>query len=129
MITQEQAREYLDSVGLTLPGFLLTALVEHVNSISSCLSENYPPGTALLIQSYLLGILGLAQGDKYVSSQTAPSGASQSFRYLGMKERWSSQLRLLRSLDKFGCTDGLIPDNPFASSYGGLWTAKGGCHE
>lgn len=33
MITTEQAKEYLDSIGIKLPDFILAALVEQVNSI------------------------------------------------------------------------------------------------
>lgn len=125
MITKEQAREYLDSVGLTFPDFLLAALVEELNSIWDCLSENYSASTALLIQTYLLGLLGIAQGDKYIASQSAPSGASRSFRYNSMRERWSNQLALLRRLDAHGCTTDLIPDDPFALS-AGMWVSTGG---
>uniref|UniRef100_UPI0027DC50D8 DUF7370 family protein n=1 Tax=Leptospira borgpetersenii TaxID=174 RepID=UPI0027DC50D8 len=75
MITTEQAKEYLKSVGITLPDFILEALVEQANSIQECLDAHYQPATALLIQMYLLGLMGLGQGDRYISSQTAPSGA------------------------------------------------------
>lgn len=81
MITTEQAKEYLESVGITLPDFILQAIVEQANSIQECLDAHYPPATALLIQSYLLGLMALGQGDRYISSQTAPNGASRSFRY------------------------------------------------
>lgn len=63
MVTQEQAKEYLVSQGITLPDFILTALVEQANSIQECLDANYPPATALLIQMYLLGLMGLGQGE------------------------------------------------------------------
>lgn len=61
MITTEQAREYLKSVGITLPDFILEALVEQANSIQECLDAHYSPATALLIQSYLLGLMALGQ--------------------------------------------------------------------
>ncbi|EHL37436.1 hypothetical protein SEEM710_10874 [Salmonella enterica subsp. enterica serovar Montevideo str. ATCC BAA710] len=57
MITTEQAKEYLESVGITLPDFILQAIVEQANSIQECLDAHYPPATALLIQSYLLGLM------------------------------------------------------------------------
>jgi len=126
MITVEQAREYLDSVGVNLPDFLLTALVEQVNTINDCLAEHYSPAVALLIQCYLLGLMGLAQGDKYISSQTAPSGASRSFRYLAFADRWKGLLGLLRGLDKYGCTTGLVPPDPTVTAHGGIWIGRGG---
>lgn len=127
MVTQEQAKEYLVSQGITLPDFILAALVEQANSIQECLDANYTPATALLIQMYLLGMLGLGQGDKYISSQSAPSGASRSFRYGSFADRWKGSLVLLRGLDKFGCADALIPADPTQKAFAGIWIAKGGC--
>lgn len=127
MVTKEKAKEYLDSQGITLPDFVLDALVEQVNSIQGCLDANYPASTALLIQLYLLGLMGLGQGDKYISSQTAPSGASRSFRYQSFSDRWKGALNLLRGLDKKGCAIGLIPPDPTNKAFAGVWIGKGGC--
>lgn len=128
MITTEQAREYLKSVGITLPDFILEALVEQANSIQECLDAHYSPATALLIQSYLLGMMALGQGDKYVSSHTAPSGASESFRYQSFADRWKGSLNLLRGLDKYGCATALIPADPTAApAFAGIWIGRGGC--
>ncbi|HBH6866685.1 DUF7370 family protein [Serratia marcescens] len=127
MVTKEKAKEYLDSQGITLPDFVLDALVDQVNSIQECLDANYPASTALLIQLYLLGLMGLGQGDKYISSQTAPSGASRSFRYQSFSDRWKGELNLLRGLDKKGCATGLIPPDPTNKAFAGVWIGKGGC--
>ncbi|HEJ8079018.1 hypothetical protein I5M85_07155 [Serratia marcescens] len=127
MVTKEKAKEYLESQGITLPDFVLDALVEQVNSIQECLDANYPASTALLIQLYLLGLMGLGQGDKYISSQTAPSGASRSFRYQLFSDRWKGALNLLRGLDKKGCAIGLIPPDPTNKAFAGVWIGKGGC--
>ncbi|MEL5641435.1 hypothetical protein FOT55_15170 [Serratia bockelmannii] len=127
MVNKEKAKEYLESQGITLPDFVLDALVEQVNSIQECLDANYPASTALLIQLYLLGLMGLGQGDKYISSQTAPSGASRSFRYQSFSDRWKGALNLLRGLDKKGCAIGLIPPDPTNKAFAGVWIGKGGC--
>lgn len=127
MVTKEKAKEYLESQGITLPDFVLDALVEQVNSIQECLDVNYPASTALLIQLYLLGLMGLGQGDKYISSQTAPSGASRSFRYQSFSDRWKGALNLLRGLDKNGCATDLIPPDPTNKAFAGVWIGKGGC--
>ncbi|WP_413498941.1 hypothetical protein [Buttiauxella gaviniae] len=127
MITTEQAKEYLASVGITLPDFILQALVDQVNSIQECLDANYPASTAMLIQLYLLGLMGLAQGDKYLSSQSAPSGASRSFRYQSFSDRWKGSLSLLRGLDKYGCATSLTPPDPTQQAFAGIWIGKGGC--
>ncbi|QKJ17471.1 DUF7370 family protein [Yersinia kristensenii] len=127
MVTLEQAKQYLETVGITLPDFILQALIEQVNSIQECLDEHYPASTALLIQLYLLGLMGLGQGDKYISSQTAPSGASRSFRYQSFADRWNGSLSLLRSLDKHGCAAAITPPNPNNAAFAGIWIGKGGC--
>lgn len=127
MVTKEKAKEYLESQGITLPDFVLDALVEQVNSIQECLDANYPASTALLIQLYLLGLMGLGQGDKYISSQTAQSGASRSFRYQSFSDRWKGALNLLRGLDKKGCATGLVPPDPTNKAFAGVWIGKGGC--
>lgn len=129
MITAEQAQQYLTSQGISkVPDFILAAWIELVNSIQGCLDEHYTPAVALLIQSYLLALMAYGQGDKYISSQTAPSGASRSFRYQGFADRWRGMLGLLRGLDKHGCATGLVPPDPTIQAHGGLWIAKGGCH-
>lgn len=129
MVTIDQAKQYLEGQGIVLPDFVLAALVGQASSIQECLDEHYTPETALLIQLYLLSLMGLGQGDRYISSQTAPSGASRSFRYQGFADRWSGALSLLRGLDKFGCASELIPPDPTKKAFAGMWIAKGGCHE
>lgn len=112
-ITVEQAREYLASIGITLPDFMLTLLVTQVNAIDACLiGAGYDDATAQLIKLYTIGLMGVVQGDRYVTSQRAPSGAAQSFRYGTLSERYSAGLSLLQRLDTAGCTDALIPPDP-----------------
>ncbi|EBJ0807412.1 hypothetical protein KAN66_003427 [Salmonella enterica subsp. enterica serovar Agona] len=127
MITTEQAKEYLESVGITLPDFILQAIVEQANSIQECLDAHYPPATALLIQTYLLGLMALGQGDRYISSQTGPNGASRSFRYQSFTDRWRGALSLLRGADKYGCANDLLPPDPTNTAFAGIWIGKGGC--
>ena len=127
MVTTDQAKEYLEGQGITLPDFVVAALVEQANSIQDCLDANYTPATALLIQLYLLGLMGLGQGDRYLSSQTSPSGASQSFRYRDFADRWRGAMSLLRGLDVHGCATGIIPSDPTNTAHAGMWVAKGGC--
>ena len=129
MITTEQAQQYLQSQGIdNVPGFILAAWIEQLGAIQACLDEHYTPATALLIQAYLLALFALGQADKYISSQTAPSGASRSFRYNSFVDRWNAQASLLRALDKYGCATELVPPDPTKPSHAGLWVAKGGCN-
>lgn len=129
MLTTDQAKQYLQSQGIdNVPDFILAAWIELVNSIQPCLDEHYPAGVALLIQSYLLALMAYGQGDKYISSQSAPSGASRSFRYQGFADRWRAMLALLRGLDTNGCATGLIPPDPTQTAHAGIWIGKGGCY-
>lgn len=124
MITTAQAQEYLASVGITIPSFMLDALIEQANSIEECLTAHYTPGVATLIQAYLLALFALGQGDKFISSQTAPSGASRSFRYANFADRWRASVSLLNNLDKHGCASHLVPDDPTKTASGGMWISK-----
>lgn len=126
MVTTEQAREYLESQGIDLPDIILSLLVEQANSVNECLDANYPASTATLIQLYLIGLLGLTQADKYISSQTGPNGASQSYRYVDFNKRWKAACSLLRSIDRHNCTAELIPADPEATAHAGLWIGKSG---
>jgi hypothetical protein len=128
-LTDEQAREYLASVGITLPPFMLTLLVAQANSIDACLiGAGYSDATALLIKLYAIGLLGVVQGDRYVTSQRAPSGAGQSFRYGTLSERYSAGLSLLNRLDTAGCAAGIIPPDPTgARAFFGVSTGGGCC--
>lgn len=125
-ITLEQAQEYLASVGITIPAFMLQLLVDRANTIGPCLDEHYDPATATLILLYLVGLFGVVQGDRYVTSETAPkTGASRSYRYGTLQDRYRASLSLLNSLDTFGCSGPLIPAEPGPSV--GMWLGKGGC--
>ena len=126
MITLEQAQQYLVSVGIVAPDFIVQLWVDRVNTIQPCLDEHYDPATALLIQMYLIGLMGvLGNGGKYITSQTAPSGASQSYKYGALQDNYRSALSLLNSLDPYGCSGPLVPAEPGARA--GMWLGRGGC--
>ncbi len=126
MVTTEQAREYLESQGVEIPDVILSLLVEQANSVNECLDANYPASTATLIQLYLIGLLGLSQVARYVSSQSGPNGASQSYSYVDFSKRWKAAYSLLYSLDKQHCTAELIPADPDNTAHAGLWIGKSG---
>lgn len=129
MLTVEQAQQYLKSQGIdTVPEFILQAWLDLANGANECLEERYTPSVAMLIQCYLIALMAYGQGDKYISSQTAASGAGRSFRYQSFADRWKGILSLLRGLDVHGCVSGLIPADPTQNAHGGIWIAKGGCY-
>lgn len=129
MLTIQQAQEYLAAQGIDLPAFVVVALLDGFEDLLDCLEANYPDGTVMLIQLYLLQLLALAQMGRNISSQTAPSGASRSFRYNSLGDQWRATLSLLRSLDKAGCTNDLVPEDPFPVAHAGMWIApnRRGC--
>lgn len=116
MPTLEELQQYLASVGYSAPTFMLSAWLEAVAGMADCLAAHYPPATAKLIALYTLGLYAIASGDRYVSSQSAPNGASRSFRYLSMADRWNGQLALLQQLDKHDCSTAYQPANPTGSN-------------
>lgn len=126
MPTLEQIKQYFDAYGIPIPPeFILQLWIDTVGVIQPCLDgAGYPASTQLLIYLYALGMTGFVSGDKYISSQSAPSGASQSFRYKSFTDGYRSLRSLLNALDTSGCTDSVIPPEPGASA--GLWVSTGG---
>lgn len=120
MPTLDELRIYLSTLGLTPPDFMLQAWLDAVIDMQACLNEHYPASMAKLIALYALGLYAVATGDKYVSSQTAPSGASQSFRYNNLTDRWRMQMTLLNQFDKYGCAGPFLPADPNASTIGAM---------
>lgn len=126
MITKARIVEYLDTHGITLPDGVIDDLMVLVGTADECLTANYPPEVVSLIQLYLFGLFGFAQYSKYISSQSAPSGASQSFRYGSLPDTWRGIAGMLAALDPKGCTASLVPAAPFQSKHAALFIGVSG---
>lgn len=127
MLTIQQAQQYLKSIGLAPPEPIIMAWLDMFNELQDCLDgAGYSGATQSLILSYLLGLYGLSGGNMYISSQTAPSGASRSFRFAELRNAWKGHLNMLRMLDPKGCTNSLIPAAPDKKS-AAFVVVKGGC--
>lgn len=127
-LTLEQARELLAALGVSIPDFLLQALVDQANSIDPCLIENgVDPATGLLIKVALISLLGISQGARAVTSERAPSGAARSYGYGVWRDPWNSAYNRLRLLDKFNCAGALIPEDPNEEPQGFFGVIGGGC--
>lgn len=126
MPSLSQLKQYLNSIGVPVPpDFILEAWLAEMASIEACLvGAEYTDSQKLLIYTYLLGLFAITNGDKYVSSQSAPSGASQSFRYKSDRDKYNGVLAMLRKVDKSGCTADLVP--PFGNS-AAFFVVTGGC--
>lgn len=128
-LTLAAAKEWLASLGLSIPDPVLQLLIDQINAVDECLTANsVPAGTALLMKYYILALLGVTQGNKYITQQRAPSGASQSYAFGTLADGYKQYATLLRSYDKFGCFDDLIPDDPTAANCAFfIGTPNGGC--
>lgn len=125
MPTLDELKAFFVSQGIPLPpDFVLEAFLAIAESVEPCISANYPPAIQTLIYLYLMGLYGFTGADKQISSQTAPSGASQSFRYKSFTDGYRALRSLLSAVDTHGCTAGVIPAEPGASA--GLWVSTGG---
>jgi len=108
---------------VSLPDIILELLVQQANSIDACLiGAGYSVATQSLIKLYLIRLLGTVSGDRQVTSESAPSGASRSYRYGSLSDQYNSALRLLQNLDPSNCAGSLIPPSPTAAS-AGLWVS------
>lgn len=127
MLTLQQAKAYLASIGIAPPDEIINAWLSLFDSIQDCLDgAGYSGATQVLILSYLIGLYGLSGGNMYISSQSAPSGASRSFRFAELRNAWKGHLNMLRMLDTAGCTNSLIPAAPDKKSAAFI-VVKGGC--
>ncbi len=81
-----------------------------VTAISDCLELNYPGDDcrkdAIMLWASIL--IAANTAGRYVTSQHAPSGASQSFGY-GSKP-WYALYNQMKLLDSAGCTGDLVED-------------------
>ena len=124
MITTEEAAAYLRELGITMPAPLLALVVTKSQGIQDCLDANNVDATdQALIYYYLVGLLAISGGGRRVKSQTAPSGASQSFEYADLGDLYDQLLASLCVVDKYGCATPLVPDKPGGST--GFLVVKG----
>lgn len=108
--TTEELIAALLGRGITMSVIEATGVLCLLDSITECLELNYPGDecrkSAILLYAALL--LSTSTSGRYVTSQSAPSGASQSFAY-GTKP-WSTLYNQMRLLDPAGCTGDLVAD-------------------
>ncbi len=108
--TTEELISALSGRGVTMSVIEATGVLCLLDSITECLEINYRGDEcrhgAILLYAALL--LSTSTSGRYVTSQSAPSGASQSFAY-GTKP-WSTLYNQMRLLDPAGCTGDLVSD-------------------
>ena len=111
MLVLSDVTEYFSQLGLSLPDALMSCLISSVNDKQACLeSAGLTTCQIKIAQLNALAILGLSQGARQVSSQSAPSGASQSYAYPTAQEQMRSLIASLRTLGAYACFENILPN-------------------
>jgi ABC-type phosphate/phosphonate transport system substrate-binding protein len=116
VISTTQAAEYLDqTLGITVPVFVLSAAVERVEAYEQALVDaGYTEATQTLLQAMAVAIVAAGGAPRAIKSQGAPSGASRSFD--NAKDALSALRRSLSSLDTAGVLTDVVGADPAAAS-------------
>lgn len=117
MITAAQATQYIgDTVGASIPAFIVDAAVARVAAIETDLLLAYDASTVVMIEAMAVTIIACAGAPRRIQSQGAPSGASRSFT--NDAKALSQLRRALSALDSASITSGLVGvDQEAASSF------------
>lgn len=116
MISATQAGQYIDqTLGISVPGFLLAAVVEQVEAVESAMQDaGYDEPVQIQIQCMAVAIMAAAGAPRRLQSQASPSGASRSFK--NADNALSALRRSLSALDTAGTVADLIGPDPAAST-------------
>ena len=127
-VTIEEIQTELSGQQIVMSDFVLTRLLAKVQAQEVCMrANNYSEDDIDLIYVYLLTMMGLFGADGRIRSQSAPSGASQSFQFGSLGERWKALSDVLRGLDPEGCIASLIPPDPDKKAHCALFVSPGEC--
>lgn len=115
-ITADQLNEYLTAQGITaLPSFVVDAIVELVNNpdLAECFAANgYTDAAQTMLGLSLAYLLAMANYPRYITSQTAPNGASRSFSTPQLADMWRGTLSVIGMFDPHGCLTDFLPADP-----------------
>lgn len=112
MITATQATQYMDeALGITVPSFVVDAAVASVATAEAAMTTaGYSASTQTLVQCMAVAIIAAAGDPRRIASQSAPSGASRSFKYAD--NALTAMRRSLAALDSAGTVTALIGPDP-----------------
>jgi len=114
-ITAEELNTFLAGQGVTLDPLVVNAIVELANNpdLAECMAANgYTDAAQVLLALYFAYLLSIASFSRYITSQTAPNGASRSFSKATLGEMWSSTLSAIRVFDPHNCLGEFLPQDP-----------------
>ncbi len=126
--TTDELIAALSARGVTISSAEASGVLCLLDGVAGCLALNYPDDecrqSAILLYASLL--IATSTSGRYLSSHSAPSGASESFAY-GSKP-WSALYSQLTLLDSAGCTSGIVSDpNEGAKPYFRVVTGSRRC--
>lgn len=105
-VTPAEVKSLLTELGFAIPDALLTPILCSIDKIDECIDgAGYDDCTQKLIKLYAAALMSASSGARRIKSQSAPSGASQSFDYGEDSTKWLRDS--LSALDKAGCTASL----------------------
>ncbi|MEG1038715.1 MAG: hypothetical protein RSE94_02225 [Pseudomonas sp.] len=115
-ITADQLNEYLAGQGIgTLPSFVTAAIVELANdsNLAECFAANgYTDAAQTMLALSLAYLLAMANYPRYITSQSAPNGASRSFSTPQLADMWRGTLSVIGAFDPANCLGDVIPQDP-----------------
>lgn len=114
-ITAEQLTTYLSSQGVTLDPLVAEAIAELANNpnLVECMTANgYTSAFQTILALYLGYLLAIGNFSRFITSQTAPNGASRSFSQATLGDMWRGTLAALRPFDPAHCLDEFLPEDP-----------------
>lgn len=126
-VTAEEVREELQLRQLTMTTRMLSSIMAKVEALQPCFDKHeYSEDDVFLITVYLCSLIATVNGsDGRIKSQSGPSGASRSFEFASMSDRWNSLVNLLRGVDPYGCTASLVPRDPSKKARCALFVSPG----
>lgn len=130
IVTIEEIEEYLETQQIVLPRSMLERLAARIAKYEECFTLNkYDENDVYFIYMYLLTMFSLFGADGRIRSQGAPNGASRSFEFGKLGERWKALSSMLAQLDPAGCIAGLIPPDPDKKAHCALFVSPGASTE
>jgi hypothetical protein len=115
VITEAQALEYLETLGIGVPDFVLAAAVAAVAAREQqMIDAGYTAERQVLVQSMAVALVATTGPMRRLASQSAPSGASRSFKYTDGD--LAALRRSLAALDAAGTVADLVGVDPVNST-------------
>ncbi|MBO6227489.1 MAG: hypothetical protein J6N68_07480 [Shewanella sp.] len=95
--------------GLSLPTSEIDGILCLLDKVMECITTNYPDEcTQNAIITWAAILMASSSNGRFLSSHTAPSGASESFKYGSTP--WVSLYNQLRALDTANCTGSIVTE-------------------